>query len=940
MFKTHLGLAVGLLASQLSFAQEQQLGRAFGYVKDEQGKPVERVSIYIKGLNKTLMGDRVGYFQAVDLPAGLYEIIITKDRYEPTVLSFEMKEAEKRHDLGNISLKKINEQADQNLAYLDQDTEGEGQVTQTNLGLLQSSRDIFNRMASYDLGFYWFRPRGLNGTDATVLMNGIPMKRPDQGFIDYNTWGGLNEITRYPEVSVNHNPSEYSFGGLGGIIYKNTKASEYRPGHSFNYSEANRNFRHRLSYRYSTGMGKSGWAITGMLARRWAGEGIQEGTFYESIGGYFGIEKKLNDHHSFHLNLIGTFNQRALSSPNTAEIFNYRGERYNAYWGLQNNTPRAERVRGNFNPILQISHQYHTGKGFRAWSTLSFQRGRDYTSRLDWYNAANPLPIYYRNLPSYWLDRNSIEMFNLLNEAWNSGNKKISQIQWDNLYAQNRNNVETIEGITGRRALYYTSRDVKESQTLGASTHLNWHLKPNLQFFVNLNFTHFKSHQFKEIENLLGADFALNQDFFSHQRGLSGRFDERQSSVIVREGDPIHYNFLYQRTGIEFNPVVRYEIKNVSLMGSAKLGWTHSEREGLFQNFQYRDSYGLGQEHNQFDWGIKGLIRYQARGHHHFIYSGTAFSQVQDLDKLYLNPRISGSLLPDIRNRFVTGHEFSYTTQTPRYRIKASIYYNLTKNDTRVQRFYMEGLNATGRDIQGNTVEASNTFVTQSLVGISYQNTGIELASEMNLTPRWIASGLLSWGDFTYINNPEVYLSTEGVSQFQDGSNFRSLGKAHIAGLHQSTGPQRAYVLGLKYQSPRFWWVGTTWNLLGKQYIEPIYSLYTQNFFHNYASSTPYPNIHPEIVARIQEQQHMPEGYFLNLNAGKSFILGKYYLLLTASVNNLLNNLKYQTGAFQQTRHLSYVSQQEELQRTMPLFSPRYWLLQGRSYFVNVQLRF
>jgi hypothetical protein len=38
---------------------------------------------------------------------------------------------------------------------------------------------------------------------------------------------------------------------------------------------------------------KKGWAFTGMIARRWAEEGIQEGTFYDALGLYLGIEKKL-----------------------------------------------------------------------------------------------------------------------------------------------------------------------------------------------------------------------------------------------------------------------------------------------------------------------------------------------------------------------------------------------------------------------------------------------------------------------------------------------------------------------------------------------------------------------------------------------------------------------------------------------------------------------
>ena len=56
------------------------------------------------------------------------------------------------------------------------------------------------------------------------MINGVSTARPDTGMVDFSTWGGLNEITRYPEIALNHSPSEYGFGGVGSVFYKNTKA--------------------------------------------------------------------------------------------------------------------------------------------------------------------------------------------------------------------------------------------------------------------------------------------------------------------------------------------------------------------------------------------------------------------------------------------------------------------------------------------------------------------------------------------------------------------------------------------------------------------------------------------------------------------------------------------------------------------------------------------
>ena len=88
------------------------------------------------------------------------------------------------------------------------------------------------------------------------------------------------------------------------------------------------------------------------------------------------------------------------------------------------------------------------------------------------------------------------------------------------------------------------------------------------------------------------------------------------------------------------------------------------------------------------------------------------------------------------------------------------------------------------------------------------------------------------------------------------------------------------------------------------------------------------------------EPTKLPSAYFLNANVGKSWRLGAYYVLLTASVNNILDNTKYITGGFEQTRRVTYPGFSEDKGREFPLFAPKYWYTQGRSYFVNLQVRF
>ncbi|MGV4411759.1 hypothetical protein ACQ1R0_04755 [Ornithobacterium rhinotracheale] len=76
----------------------------------------------------------------------------------------------------------------------------------------------------------------------------------------------------------------------------------------------------------------------------------------------------------------------------------------------------------------------------------------------------------------------------------------------------------------------------------------------------------------------------------------------------------------------------------------------------------------------------------------------------------------------------------------------------------------------------------------------------------------------------------------------------------------------------------------------------------------------------------------------LNANAGKTFRIGNYYVGLSLSVNNVLNNKNYITSGFEQLRLANYQSLTD--QRKRRTFGNKYWYDQGTSYFLNIFVRF
>ncbi|MFP3594910.1 hypothetical protein, partial [Chryseobacterium sp. SIMBA_038] len=76
---------------------------------------------------------------------------------------------------------------------------------------------------------------------------------------------------------------------------------------------------------------------------------------------------------------------------------------------------------------------------------------------------------------------------------------------------------------------------------------------------------------------------------------------------------------------------------------------------------------------------------------------------------------------------------------------------------------------------------------------------GAELGFDLKVTPTLNAVGVASVGQYKFTNTPQVYT-------FDDLNGFRSYGSANIKDYKVAGTPQKAFSLGLKYNSPKYWW--------------------------------------------------------------------------------------------------------------------------------------
>lgn len=918
----------------------------FAYVKDDEGKVIERAEVDLLQSNNDVIADKIGYFQFVDLKPGQYQITVSKPGYETRVVQFDIIAEQKRKDLGVINLLPLVNVADTGVMVIDESmTDDDGGSMQPTVGLLSSGRDAFQSAAAFELGAYWFRPRGVDNRYEDILFNGVPMSKNDNGRIDFSNWGGLNDITRYPiEYADNLNPSEYIFGNLGGVVNYNTKASSFRKGTSLAYSLTNRSYFHRLMATHSTGMSKSGWAFTFSASRRWAAEGNIDGTYQDSYAYFGAIEKRFNDRFSVNLTAFGAPTYRAINSPNTQEVYDIMGKDYNSYWGWLNGEKRNSRIRKMHEPIIMLQFSNKLGKTSNWNNTFSYQFGRDGRSRLDWFHASDPNPTYYRNLPSYWLSdaerTNSLGGSQITDaeqsiiDASRQNFISNAQINWEKLYNANRLNYDN-------GAAYTLVEDINKDRTINYVSHFDTKLASNWKLNLNFHYQNVNSENFREIRDLLGAQFAYNLDAFGSDRP----YDLDNPNIKAGKGDKVHYHYNLTRNSYALNASTEVDLPRWNIIASVFASYSESQRDGKFRHHLYEDnSKGKSDIFDTFNAGVKGKVTYKINGKNFLVYNGTYFSTAPTLNEIFINPRISNFRTPDLTNQIINANELSYIHRGQTLKVRLSGYLTNIDNSVEVARYFAEGIQF------GNSQLPQDTFVAEVLTGVQKRYLGAELGVDLKITPslNLIAAG--SWGEYIYRNNPKVYLSTDNENYSR---GFEYLGKANIKDYKVSGTPQKALSLGLRYNSPKYWWVGVSGNYLMDQYLDLSMLNRTASFYTdpmtglNYTSVTNYENSGVDVpmataenVASLVKQTKFDDQFMLNANAGKSFLLGKYRMGISVSVNNILNNRNYVTGGFEQGRKSNFREAYIESLRKTPLFGPKLWFDRGTTFFANVYLRF
>lgn len=590
-----LGATCSIEAQQATQLGEQHSSstRLVGRLVDESGNPITGyATISLGNQNISTTANERGEFSLSYLEAIDEEVFIEADGFISNIVVTQLA-AGQLTDLGDIALvpdiaRAAQEEVLLNLAEADlNDDEGKSQSVSS---ASSASQDVFNTITSFAWSTGRYRNRGYESQYEKNYINGLAFNTAERGTFGFSSMGGLNDASRNKEVVNNIEASNFTFGGIGNATNYLMDASRYAQGWKVGVAGTNRQYKGRVNATYASGPLESGWSFIAQIAWRYSPYINQKGIIGEGIaynsGGYFlSAQKDWQNGHRLSLITFGAPTERGQSGAVTQEVYDLTGSiNYNPYWGYCNGKMRNSRIVKSFDPTGIISYEWQIDPMQRLRASAGYHYSLYSNSALTFYNAPDPRPDYYRNLPSFYYDgqfdahgelisKDNTSMMNplgiadengylveqtyngnivgrtmdmatyqRLTDLWKARDDKTTQIDWDGLYAANQAN-----NIADPTASASYMQERRHNDLQEAIINLNYtNSKVNhLKVTVALDAKYAQGIHYKSVDDLLGGNQWIDVDPFAERdiKDLATNIGLTQAGIEnVKQNDIFHHN--------------------------------------------------------------------------------------------------------------------------------------------------------------------------------------------------------------------------------------------------------------------------------------------------------------------------------------------------------------------------------------------------------------
>lgn len=255
--------------------------------------------------------------------------------------------------------------------------------------ILKSTPGVYATKQGGGYGDSKINMRGFKTENIAVMINGVPMNDMEWGGVYWSNWAGLSDVTRSMQTQRGLGAAKVSAPSVGGSINIVTKTIDAQKGGSISYAMGNDGY-NKILFTVSTGLSKSGWAMSVLGGKTW-GDGYIQGTEFEGYNWFVNIAKRFNDNHQLSFTAFAApqwHNQRNNNDGLFIDSWqslakNYmNGDspyKYNPTYGFGRNGERKTSSYNQYNkPQLSLNHLWQIDEKSSLSTALYVSLGRGY----------------------------------------------------------------------------------------------------------------------------------------------------------------------------------------------------------------------------------------------------------------------------------------------------------------------------------------------------------------------------------------------------------------------------------------------------------------------------------------------------------------------------------------------------------------------------------
>lgn len=755
---------------------------------------------------------------------------------------------------------------------------------------VQDAPDLYGHATGFELSFPGGGRRGAAFYDKITELSGIDVPR--------NCVSALRMLSFPLSATGGIDPAA---GTASGVERFDALGFDAAPRRRASVRLTDRNY--RTGARLLWGVDRHDWRLEAAADLRTGRDMRIEGVFTQAVTAALRVGKTWRDETRLTLIAAVPLSVRGLRGASTAEAIALTGDRfYNPSWGFQNGRVRNARVRREWLPYAAAAFGTRLSVSTTFVAAVGIRAGLRRTSALEWFDASTPVPDNYRRMPSFFAEG---DVSAAVGARWRAGDARYTQIDWDELYAENR--------MRRGDAAYVLADRTERVASVQAAATFRTRTGERLRIDYGIRFLYDQTRRGKELRDLLGAQYLTDIDCYlvddaTYRNSLQN--DLRRPDRRVGEGDRFGYD--YALSVRETALFIRAEYRTGAFLFGAGLRVADRSirRLGFFEKelFPGEGSFGASKRIALHPYALTLTTGYAFSPATYFGLSLQAAAAAPEADDLFLQPQYNNRSVdvPRASKRFAA--EATFRIRRGSVELQATAFASLEKEGCAARRYYDD---------------LASVYCDRVVTGMGILTCGVAAAAVIRPARRWQLMLTASGVRCKYVDDPVVTLYRDTDNSLIDRGS-----RSYMKGCTPDGMPQVVAGVSVDYFGRR-WGFRLSGGYAGDRRVDPDPGRRTSRVARQASES-------PEAFDLFMAQERLADAVAVNAFVWKSFYFGARRLTCSLSLRNLTGDTA-PYGGYEQPRVRRVVSGAATLYRP---FDNRYTYMYGRSLFLSISFDF